>query len=146
MTDEATFTAYQDCAALGNACQGFTCQNDTCQPHAIVDCDDHNSCTVDSCVVATGQCSNQWTTPDLDGDGHHAPLPGKARTDPGACGDDCDDANATAFPGNPEVCDGVDNDCDGIVDNGAAYGPGGASDKLISRATSQSKPGGRPRP
>ncbi len=29
---------------------------------------------------------------------------------------DCDDGDATAFPGNPDVChDGVDNDCDGQV-------------------------------
>jgi MYXO-CTERM domain-containing protein len=34
-----------------------------------------------------------------------------------ACGD-CDDFDATAFPGNVEVCgDTVDNDCDGIADN-----------------------------
>ncbi len=31
---------------------------------------------------------------------------------------DCDDNDANAFPGNPEVCDGVDNDCDGNIDNG----------------------------
>lgn len=30
--------------------------------------------------------------------------------------EDCDDADATAFPGAVEVCDGVDNDCDGTVD------------------------------
>lgn len=29
---------------------------------------------------------------------------------------DCDDADATAYFGAPEVCDGVDNDCDGVVD------------------------------
>lgn len=31
--------------------------------------------------------------------------------------DDCDDASAFSFPGNPEVCDGLDNDCDGNIDN-----------------------------
>jgi hypothetical protein len=28
---------------------------------------------------------------------------------------DCDDADATTYPGASEVCDGLDNDCDGLV-------------------------------
>jgi hypothetical protein len=31
---------------------------------------------------------------------------------------DCDDTRATVYPGAPEVCDGLDNDCDGVVDPG----------------------------
>lgn len=33
-------------------------------------------------------------------------------------GDDCDDNDAGVNPGAAEVCDGVDNDCDGSVDEG----------------------------
>ena len=32
---------------------------------------------------------------------------------------DCDDTEAASYPGNAEVCDTVDNDCDGSADNSA---------------------------
>ena len=35
---------------------------------------------------------------------------------PGGAGNDCDDRDATVFPGAPELCDFRDNDCDGVVD------------------------------
>jgi RHS repeat-associated protein len=36
---------------------------------------------------------------------------------------DCDDGNAGNHPGVRDVCDGVDNDCDGIVDEDCPTGP-----------------------
>ena len=30
---------------------------------------------------------------------------------------DCDDANPAVHPGAPEICDGLDNDCNGAVDD-----------------------------
>jgi hypothetical protein len=33
---------------------------------------------------------------------------------------DCDDSNPNRFPGNPELCDGIDNNCDLIADTGSA--------------------------
>ena len=46
---------------------------------------------------------------DGDRDGHASKASG---------GDDCDDARASVFPGAVEACDGLDNDCDGTVDEG----------------------------
>ena len=43
---------------------------------------------------------------DADGDGFYAEQ------------DDCDDDEAAAYPGAEEVCDGIDNDCDGDADEG----------------------------
>ena len=47
---------------------------------------------------------------DQDGDAHDAVIGG---------GDDCHDLDAAIHPGASEICDRVDNDCDGDVDGGA---------------------------
>lgn len=104
-------------------CTQQRCVARKCEIVSRTQCDDRDPCTDDACDAKTGACVFTPKTFDLDGDGHRAPLPGKLAGEPGACGDDCDDAEPLAYPGNREVCDGVDNDCDGVVDNGARYAP-----------------------
>ncbi len=81
---------------------------------SAIDCDDTDATINPGAAEVVGDGIDQdcdgadLTAADLDkdGDGHD--------TDAFAGGDDCDDADATVYPGAPEVWyDGTDQDCDG---------------------------------
>lgn len=121
-SDEAPVICEQDTDCRGDdACKIRVCIYGLCQLDRVVSCNDGNPCTDDSCSPVDGSCSNTWRTPDEDRDGHYAPLSGMTTGSDGACGDDCNDASAAAYPGAPERCDGVDNDCNGIIDDARSY-------------------------
>jgi hypothetical protein len=79
------------------------------------DCDDE----IDEGVLVT------WYA-DSDGDGYGAADVMVESCDPGvgyvANDRDCDDTDPASHPGGLEFCDGVDNDCDEVVDDDAIDG------------------------
>ncbi len=98
------------------------------------DCDDTDAAlhpdAAEACDGADNDCdalvdepdrfgNDRWYT-DADGDGHGDPAVWEASCTPIAdtvsAGDDCDDADPARSPDAAERCDGVDQDCDGTVD------------------------------
>ena len=125
-----------DCVSI-NGASGFTCLQ-ACSP-APETCDgSDNDCdlTVDDVVSYR----------DADGDGYGdgvvtsvgCPIPSGYVPNAG----DCDDTSASIHPGVADICDGLDNDCDGPTDEGAFIpngivgwwkGEGNANDAIGSR-------------
>ncbi len=117
-------------------------QNRCTQPSGYVldstDCDDEdasaNPGATETCDGVDNDCDGTvdgsdatdqgtWYA-DVDGDSYGDPgSPVTDCTQPSGYVDDstdCDDTDASAYPGGTEICDGVDNDCDGTVDGADA--------------------------
>ena len=138
-TDAATWYADSDADGYGDA--GTT--TDACaEPSGYLadstDCDDSdatiNPAATELCDGADNDCDGTvdeddasdaatWYA-DSDGDGY-----GDVGSTTAACSepsgylgdsDDCDDSDSAVNPAATELCDGVDNDCDGTVDEDAA--------------------------
>lgn len=54
---------------------------------------------------------------DADGDGYGDDAPDTGVT----AGTDCDDSTDAIYPSAPEICDKIDNDCDGEADESGSY-------------------------
>jgi hypothetical protein len=103
---------------------------------AADDCDDSNADAYpggtevcdgadNDCDGTTDNATEGLTTYylDVDGDGYGISLSTKDACDAPvgyvADGSDCDDGQDQAYPGADEVCDQIDNDCNGEVDDEA---------------------------
>jgi len=120
--DSVPYTCQNDAECRGtNACESYACVVGLCQRVRETTCDDGNPCTDDGCNPVDGTCQFAFRTNDDDSDGYRAALPGKTPGAADACGNDCNDSSPLSHPGASELCDGVDNDCNGIIDDTQRY-------------------------
>lgn len=128
---DADGDGYGDDAAITQACEapdaavavGGDCDDADPEvyPDAAEVCDERdNNCdgSVDEGVTTT-----YYQDADSDGYGDaSAPVEACAATaDTATSGGDCDDTDGGTYPGAPEVCDGVDSDCDGYDGGQCSY-------------------------
>ncbi len=78
----------------------------------------------DTAPVGGDDCTESLWYADADGDGYGSTTELSSCDPPAATGwtptpGDCDDADAAVSPAGTEVCNDVDDDCDGVVDDGA---------------------------
>ncbi|MEZ4321963.1 MAG: putative metal-binding motif-containing protein [Myxococcota bacterium] len=94
----------------------------------VCDVDDDNAqsvvCGGFDCDDTDPLVGNDFAYYDLDGDGYgDSGNPAPCVVDAVEVGGDCDDDDPDVNPGASEVCDGIDNDCLGGVDNDITEGP-----------------------
>jgi hypothetical protein len=92
--------ATEVCDGVDNDCDGNTDEGGVC-PTTTYYCDSDSDSYID--VSPDGTCSS------------YNCMPSECST---AQGSDCNDANAAINPGAAEVCNNIDDDCDGSVDEG----------------------------
>jgi hypothetical protein len=121
---DADHDGYGDPTTATAACSGDTKDATDCDdterdvhPGATESCDQLDN----DCDGSVDEDGETWWYHDGDRDGYGDGSTGRLSCDPGddaAQPGDCNDQDAHISPRSTETCDGVDNDCDGAVDEG----------------------------
>jgi hypothetical protein len=119
-------SAISSCIPIGNSyvTNNYDCDNNNpaIKPFAIETCngiDDNCNTLVDDGLVLL----NYYV--DNDGDGYGAGTAINACSSPGsgyvANNTDCNNSNATIEPGALEICNGIDDNCNSLIDDGLTF-------------------------
>lgn len=127
---------YGDSSRTTEACSqpaGYATNDDDCDdsdsgvhPGATERCDNEDDDCDGTIDESTAVDATDWYA-DSDSDGY-----GDSGSSVTACdkptgyvsdSSDCDDADATVYPGATELCDGLDNDCDGSIEPSGTFSP-----------------------
>ena len=125
----------EDLDGFGSSMFIMSCAQPTGYVNRTGDCDDNNAAVNpdatevcnpldDNCngLLNEGIPTQTWFV-DLDGDGYGIDITTTSCFQPegtAAQGGDCDDNNPAINPGTPEVCNNMDENCNGIPDDGVA--------------------------
>ena len=137
-SDAVAYYPDLDLDGFGSGAPIFECTQPSGYSAVDTDCDDLdvdvNPGAAELCDGIDNDCnqlvddiSSQLYYTDSDGDGFGDPNTGMmACAQPSGTvtnGDDCDDSDPAIYLSAPELCDGIDNDCDGYVDEPSNNAP-----------------------
>ncbi|MBT7393120.1 hypothetical protein HN827_09930, partial [archaeon] len=98
-TKKSPYT-YTDYCGFRGILREYSCTGNTVRTTVMTTCE--INCVDGKCISST-----EPTCTDADLDSYESSSCG---------GEDCDDTNANIFPGQSDLCDDIDNDCDNAID------------------------------